>query len=68
MAIQVMNQIGGHPRVANQGERMNLQNLGRSYHIIKPIQAGSVLLDDAVSYRSPATGIGKDQIKHFFAG
>jgi sialic acid synthase SpsE len=57
---------GDGPRVANQGERMNLQNLGRSYHIIKPIQAGSLLLDDAVSYRSPATGIGKDQIKHFF--
>lgn len=56
---------GDSPRIANQGERMNLQNLGRSYHIIKPIQAGSVLLDDAISYRSPATGIGKNQIKQF---
>jgi sialic acid synthase SpsE len=57
---------GNGPRVANQGERINLQNLGRSYHIIKPIKAGSVLLDDAISYRSPATGIGMNQIKHFF--
>jgi sialic acid synthase SpsE len=57
---------GDGPRVANQGERMNLQNLGRSYHIIKPIQSGSVLLEDAISYRSPATGIGINQIKHFF--
>lgn len=56
---------GDSPRVANQGERMNLQNLGRSYHIIKPIQAGSVLLDEAISYRSPATGIGMNQINDF---
>jgi len=56
---------GDCPRVPNQGERMNLQNLGRSYHIIKPVQAGSVLLDEAVSYRSPATGIGMDKINHF---
>lgn len=56
---------GDGPRVANQGERMNLQNLGRSYHIIKPIQAGSVLTDGAISYRSPATGIGMNQINDF---
>ena len=56
---------GDSPRVANQGERMNLQTLGRSYHIIKPIQAGTVLTDDAISYRSPATGIGMNQIQDF---
>lgn len=56
---------GDGPRLANQGERINLQNLGRSYHIIKPIKAGSVLMDDAISYRSPATGIGMNQIKNF---
>jgi N-acetylneuraminate synthase len=56
---------GDSPRVANQGERMNLQNLGRSYHIIKPIQAGVALTEDAISYRSPATGIGMNQIKAF---
>lgn len=57
---------GDGPRVANQGEKMNLQNLGRSYHIIKPIQAGTVLVDNAISYRSPATGIGVNQIKNFY--
>jgi N-acetylneuraminate synthase len=56
---------GDGPRVANQGERMNLQNLGRSYHIINPLKAGTVLLEDAISYRSPATGIGMDEIKSY---
>jgi N-acetylneuraminate synthase len=56
---------GDSPRVANQGERMNLQNLGRSYHIIKPIQSGNVLTQDIISYRSPATGIGMNQIQDF---
>lgn len=56
---------GDGPRVANQGERLNLQNLGRSFHIVKPIKAGSVLLDDAISYHSPATGIDMSQIKQF---
>lgn len=56
---------GNGPRVANPGERMNLQNLGRSYHIVEPIPAGLPLTEEAISYRSPATGIGINKIKNF---
>ena len=49
---------GDSPRKANQGEIINLQNLGRSYYSKRYISAGEILVDEDFEYRSPRTGIG----------
>ena len=46
------------PRVPNQGELINLQNLGRSYYAKRNISPNEVLNLNDFEYRSPRIGIG----------
>jgi sialic acid synthase SpsE/sugar phosphate isomerase/epimerase len=56
---------GDGPRVPNQGELLNRQNLGRSFFAGRDIEAGEQLVADALVYRSPNTGLGRAQIGEF---
>lgn len=44
-------------RLSNQGEKLNLQNLGRSLYAIRDIGIGGVFNSEDFSYRSPRTGL-----------
>jgi sialic acid synthase SpsE len=56
---------GDAPRRANQGELMNLQNLGRSFHFSEKVRKGDIVNLTSLEYRSPATGIGMADIDSF---
>ena len=45
-------------RVPNQGELLNLQNLGRSFYATKDMPAGSKLMAKDFKYLSPKVGFG----------
>jgi N-acetylneuraminate synthase len=49
---------GFEDRVPNQGELLNLQNLGRSFYAAKDMPAGSALLAKDFKYLSPKIGFG----------
>jgi sialic acid synthase SpsE len=53
---------GDAPRTPNQGELMNLQNLGRSFYFSIDRKKGEILKFSDLDYRSPATGIGMESI------
>lgn len=59
--------LGNGPRVSNQGELLNRQNLGRSFFAIKPLTAGSQIQRGHFVYTSPMTGIDY-QTFHRFEG
>jgi len=48
---------GDSPRVPNQGELLNRQNLGRSFFAAGDLPAGHVLLSEDLVYRSPNVGL-----------
>ncbi len=52
---------GNGPRVPNQGELLNLQNLGRSFYAAGEIAAGDVVTADKVVLRAPRTGLGQEE-------
>jgi len=56
---------GNSPRVANQGELLNRQNLGRSYYAIDNFKKGCMLNISDLEYRSPFTGLGKANIEKY---
>lgn len=56
---------GDAPRVANQGEMLNRQNLGRSFYAIKDLTEGHLLSMDDVVYRSPNVGLGQRQMQSY---
>jgi len=56
---------GNSPRVANQGELLNRQNLGRSYYVIDNFAKGYVLNMSDLEYRSPHTGLDKTNIEEY---
>lgn len=56
---------GNGPRIPNQGERLNQQNLGRSYYAVRDINAGQTLGRNDLVYRSPAIGIATNEIDHY---
>ncbi len=58
-------QTGNSPRVPNQGEMLNRQNLGRSYFANKDISKGHILQESDLVYRSPHTGLDKTNIGEF---
>jgi sialic acid synthase SpsE/sugar phosphate isomerase/epimerase len=59
--------VGNSPRVANQGELLNRQNLGRSYYAIDNFSKGYVLNMSDLEYRSPHTGLDKTNIKKYIS-
>ncbi len=56
---------GNSPRVANQGELLNKQNLGRSYYAIDYFREGHSLSLSDLEYRSPHTGLDKTNIEKY---
>ena len=62
--IEVLK-LGNGPRVPNQGELLNKQNLGRSYFALKNLEAGDLIVESDFEYRSPLTGMGGLEFKKF---
>ena len=58
---------GNSPRLANQGELLNRQNLGRSYYVVSDFLEGDLLDMSNLEYRSPHTGIDKTNIKEYIS-
>lgn len=56
---------GNAGKTPNQGELMNLQNLGRSYYFNKNMNKGDVLNWNNLVYRSPSVGISEHTIKKY---
>jgi sialic acid synthase SpsE/sugar phosphate isomerase/epimerase len=56
---------GNGPRIPNQGELLNKQNLGRSFYATKDLEAGLKTILDDFEYRSPRTGIGIAEMQHY---
>ncbi len=56
---------GNSDRVANQGELINLQNLGRSYYAVRDLNSGKKLQSEDFEYRSPKIGLGHLEFKKF---
>jgi sialic acid synthase SpsE/sugar phosphate isomerase/epimerase len=56
---------GSGPRIPNQGELLNLQNLGRSFYAKSEIAVGQAVTAENVVLRSPRTGLGQEEIGDF---
>jgi len=56
---------GNGPRVPNQGEMLNLQNLGRSFYAKKAIKPDDVVTRDMLSLRSPRIGFGRVEMEQY---
>jgi N-acetylneuraminate synthase len=56
---------GDGPRVPNQGEWLNRQNLGRSFFAVRDMGSGDVLSAESLAYRSPNIGINRTQIDQY---
>lgn len=56
---------GNGPRVPNQGELLNLQNLGRSPYAKADIASGEIVTTDKIVLRSPRTGLGQEETQDF---
>jgi len=56
---------GDAPRVPNQGELLNLQNLGRSFYAKNEIAPGEAVTRNDVVLRSPRTGLGQEEAADF---
>lgn len=50
-------------RIINQGETLNLQNLGKSYYFKKNIKKGSVILEKNLILKSPKIGIDHNDLE-----
>jgi len=49
---------GDAPKIPNQGELLNKQNLGRSFYALKDLGIGESFSFENFEYRSPQTGFG----------
>ena len=49
---------GDSPRIPNQGELINLQNLGRTFYANRDISSVEILLEQDFDYKSPRIGLG----------
>ena len=56
---------GDGPRVPNQGEMLNLQNLGRSYYAKSNIGSGEKITLNKLAFRAPRIGLGKIEMEEF---
>lgn len=50
-------------REPNQGERMNIQNLGRSFYFSRSLSVGEQLTETDIVYRSPKVGADQTDIR-----
>lgn len=58
--------LGGNgPRVPNQGELLNRQNIGRSFYADGNLPIGHILSQNDVSYRAPNVGLNSLDIDKF---
>ncbi|MFW1677434.1 N-acetylneuraminate synthase family protein [Pontibacter sp. JAM-7] len=53
---------GNADRVPNQGEFLNLQNLGRSYYAKEEISAGEPITLERLEFRSPRVGLSQQEV------
>ena len=56
---------GNSPRIPNQGELLNRQNLGRSFYAVRNFEKGYILRKSDLIYRSPATGLSNKEIQNY---
>ena len=56
---------GNHIRVPNQGEKLNKQNLGRSFFFNKNMKVGEVIKHNHLEYKSPFIGVGIKEAINF---
>jgi sialic acid synthase SpsE/sugar phosphate isomerase/epimerase len=56
---------GNHPRIPNQGELLNKQNLGRSFYALRDIGIGEILDSGDFEYRNPRIGIGMSDLVQY---
>ena len=56
---------GNVARAPNQGERLNRQNLGRSYFFLKDFKIGHKITIDDIEYKSPNIGINKSSVHDY---
>jgi len=56
---------GDEPRIVNQGEALNLQNLGRSFYASRDIEIGECIAYDDLLYRTPRVSISYDKINQY---
>ena len=54
--------LGNGPRIPNQGELLNKQNLGRSFYAKNKLTKGTLINLDDFEYRNPQTGLGFDAV------
>lgn len=52
-------------RKPNQGEKINLQNLGRSFYALRPYRVGEQITLSDLDYRSPQIGLNALEIRDF---
>lgn len=56
---------GEGPRVPNQGEMLNLQNLGRSFYVTEDIDVGEIVREEKLVFRAPRTGMGRRELSQY---
>jgi sialic acid synthase SpsE/sugar phosphate isomerase/epimerase len=56
---------GNGPRIPNQGELLNKQNLGRSFYALRDLRAGQPLKLSDFEYRNPQIGLGIADLEQY---
>ena len=56
---------GNAPRIPNQGELLNKQNLGRSFYALRDFEVGEILVLSDFEYRIPQIGIGISDLDRY---
>lgn len=56
---------GDGPRIPNQGEKLNLQNLGRSYYAKDCIDIGQAVTLEKLTLRAPCIGLGRTEMQQY---
>jgi sugar phosphate isomerase/epimerase len=56
---------GNAPRIPNQGELLNKQNLGRSFYALRDFKVGEFLVMRDFEYRNPQIGIGISDLEMY---
>ena len=56
---------GDGPRIPNQGELLNLQNLGKSFYASNEISKNQPVTMDKLQLRTPRTGLGQEEVDKY---